>query len=361
MSDSTAPTAGRFADPERTVLSDPRLDPRLRPLLAAAEQLAPALDTPALNPSYEDALRYCEAFEAAAAMTHPLEAAAMPDRPDVDETEHEIAGGDGQALTLFVHRPVQPQGPQPAILHTHGGGMAIMTAADPVFRRWRNELAHRGAIVVGVEFRNAGGKLGNHPFPAGLEDCLAAARWLKAQQSDWNLSGVIASGESGGGNLAIALTLAAIEAQESALIDGVYAFCPYVSGDYAEPPLSLSSLKENEGYVLSNEAMVALVRAYDPELRQARNPLAWPLHASDAQLAKLPPHVVSVNELDPLRDEGLLFYRRLLAAGVPVVGQTIHGTTHAADLAFPDVLPDLYADAAESVLAFARRCATQGG
>ncbi len=65
--------------------------------------------------------------------------------------------------------------------------------------------------------------------------------------------------------------------------------------------------------------------------------------ASDDDLADLPPHVISVNELDPLRDEGLLYYRRLLAAGVPpTVGRVVAGTCHGGDLLFPATMPDVF-------------------
>ena len=56
--------------------------------------------------------------------------------------------------------------------------MVLMTAADPNFVRWRKSIAATGLVVVGVEFRNGGGKLGNHPFPAGLNDCASGLRWV---------------------------------------------------------------------------------------------------------------------------------------------------------------------------------------
>ena len=53
--------------------------------------------------------------------------------------------------------------------------------------------------------------------------------------------------------------------------------------------------------------MSVLAKVYDPDLANAQNPLAWPYHATVEELADLPPHIISVNELDPLRDEGLVF------------------------------------------------------
>ena len=66
----------------------------------------------------------------------------------------------------------------PCIVHIHGGGMVLLAAADPDFIRWRDSLADMGVVVIGVEFRNGGGRLGNYPFPSGLNDCVSAVRWV---------------------------------------------------------------------------------------------------------------------------------------------------------------------------------------
>jgi acetyl esterase/lipase len=76
--------------------------------------------------------------------------------------------------------------------------------------------------------------------------------------------------------------------------------------------------------------------------------------ATDEELAGLPPHVISVNELDPLRDEGLAYYRRLLRAGVPAVGRIVAGTCHGSDLLLPGVLPDVFAASMRDVSGFAK-------
>ena len=83
-------------------------------------------------------------------------------------------------------------------------------------------------------------------------------------------------------------------------------------------------------------------RVYDPTGENATNPLAWPYHASLADLEGLPPHVISVNELDPLRDEGLLYFRKLLHAGVSAHSRTVNGTCHAGDYLFRGAMPDVY-------------------
>ncbi len=350
MSDAQLP--GRLGNPESTLATDPRTDPRLLPALELAE-LAPGVDPPERGASYEEALEYCAAFEAInAEINEPLRA-ALPTFEGVESSTQEIEGPDGNKVPLYIHRPKETSGPVPCIVHTHGGGMVLMTAQDPGFILWRDSLAAAGLVVVGVEFRNGGGKLGNHPFPAGLSDCAAAARWVTERREELGISSIVISGESGGGNLSIATTLKAKQDGWGDQIQGVYACCPYISGTYGEPPAELASLHENEGYMLECQTMDALVKVYDPAGENATNPLAWPLHATPEDLEGLPPHVISVNELDPLRDEGLAFYRKLAAAGVPVSARTVNGTPHAGDLMFPEVLPQAFEETLRSVVAFA--------
>jgi acetyl esterase/lipase len=103
--------------------------------------------------------------------------------------------------------------------------------------------------------------------------------------------------------------------------------------------------------------MAALVKVYDPSGNNQTNPLAWPFHASVNDLRGLPPHVISVNELDPLRDEGLAYYRKLRHAEVTCSARTVHGTPHAGDMGFPDITPDLYRETQDALYRFALKVA----
>ncbi|MDH4147177.1 MAG: alpha/beta hydrolase, partial [Acidimicrobiia bacterium] len=251
------------------------------------------------------------------------------------------------------HRPAGLTGKVPGILHLHGGGMTILEAAGPGYVRWRDELAAAGLVVVGVEFRNAGGKLGPFAFPAGLNDCLSGLDWMAANKDRLGVSNIVVSGESGGGNLTLATTLAAKRDGKLGLIDGVYAQCPYISGAYADPPSALASLFENDGYFLDVTMMGALAKVYDPSAANATNPLAWPFHAATADLEGLPPHVISVNQLDPLRDEGLAYFRKLLDAGVSASSRTVNGTCHAGDCLFRSAMPEVYLGTIRDIKSFA--------
>jgi acetyl esterase/lipase len=164
---------------------------------------------------------------------------------------------------------------------------------------------------------------------------------------------LIVSGESGGGNLTLATALKAKQDGQIHRIDGVYALCPYISNGYGDKPADLVSLFENDDYFISCAQMAILSRVYDPTGANPTNPLAWPLFATNADLSGLPPHVISVNELDPLRDEGLAYHRKLLGAGVSSVCRTVNGTCHAGDMMFPAAMPDVLAATVRDIKGFA--------
>lgn len=310
------------------------------------------------NSTYEECLAYCQAFEDTAALAHPMMAAAMPEFSQISARTEVIKGVDGNDINLYIHERSDPvEGLRPCIFHIHGGGMALMTAADPNYVRLRHTIADAGLLVAGVEFRNAGGKLGNHPFPAGLNDCASALKWVHGHRKELGISVIVVAGESGGGNLSLATTLKAKQEDWLDAIDGVYAMCPYISGSYENPPPNLLSLEENNGYSLNCDMMAALVKVYDPSNAHGTNPLAWPYHASPEHLADLPPHIISVNELDPLRDEGLEYYRKLRSAGNAAVARTVHGTNHGGDLGTPDITPEIFNETMRSICGFARSLA----
>ena len=345
---------GRLGNPDMTLADDPRADPRM---IAAMTPIGLAARTPAQPVTVDTPLDEIHEFnlmaEAGFDLLFSMISGDLPVVTGVVRTVEVITGDDGNDITLYIHRPEGVDGPLPGVLHLHGGGMTILEASGSGYQRWRDRLAATGLVVCGVEFRNASGKLGPHPFPAGLNDCSSALHWFAAQRDRLGVSKIVISGESGGGNLTLATTLKAKRDGHVELIAGVYAQCPYISGSYDAPPPELTSLFENDGYFLSCEQMGVMAMLYDPTRESASNPMAWPYHAAPEDLAGLPPHIISVNELDPLRDEGLAYYRMLAAAGVPVAARTVNGTCHAGDCIFEVALPEAYNATIRDIKGFA--------
>jgi acetyl esterase len=344
---------GRLGSPDMTLRHDPRADPRMITAMEPFALADPPEDPPVdSNSPIEAVLEYVSAAEEGFEALFVAVTAELPEIDGVTRSVEVIKGVDGNDVTLYIHRPAG-DAPLPGVLHLHGGGMVLLEAAGVVYGRWRDELAASGMVVVGVEFRNGGGKHGPHPFPAGLNDCSSALRWVLENRSALGMSTLVISGESGGANLTLATTLNAKRDGLVDQIDGVYALCPYVSNAYTTPPPELTSLHENDGYFLTCRMLSVLAKAYDPSGEHGENPLAWPYHATEDDLAGLPPHVISVNQLDPLRDEGLAYYRKLLDAGVSAVSRTVNGTCHAGDMIFQAALPDVHRATMRDIKAFA--------
>jgi len=254
--EKSAPTLpGRLGSPELLLRDDPRADPRMIAAFAPFELDGAAAAAP-LEPDapLDDRLTFCAEIEPGFEGLFQAMFANVPAHEGVENTTETITGVDGNEITLYIHRPAGAMESMPGVLHIHGGGMAIISAANPIYQRWREGLAATGLVVVGVEFRNASGALGPHAFPAGLNDCTSTLQWMNAHKEQLGLSKIIVSGESGGGNLSLATTLKA--KQES--------------NDYTNKATGLPSLFENDTYFLNCQMMGVLASVYDGPDSSAR-------------------------------------------------------------------------------------------
>ena len=338
--------------------SDPRSDPRMVAALAPFGLDVTPPPPPAECASSRDAqLAYVAAMEDGFGSIFEALVADLPPIAGINHSTQTITGVDGNDISLYISRPAHRSGPLPGVLHIHGGGMVFLSAASPAYTKLRDTIAATGLAVIGVEFRNGGGELGAHPYPAGLNDCTAALHWVDHNRRDLGISTLTLVGESGGANLSLATTLKAKHDGHIEMIDGVCAFVPYISGLYGRPEAQrvteLPSLVENDGYLMSCDTLHVFASVYDPESRHATDPLCWPYHATVDELAGLPPHLISLNELDLLRDEGMAYYHKLRRAGVPADLRTVPSVCHAADMMFPAQMPDTYQSTIASIHDFA--------
>lgn len=234
--------------------------------------------------------------------------------------------------------------------------MNALSAFDGNYRAWAKIIAAQGVVVCAVEFRNAAvpsaeGEL-VAPFPAGLNDCCAGVRWVYSNAAELGIdaSRLIVAGESGGGNLSLAT---ALKLKGQGLLAGVFSMCPYISGQW--PLASLPSSTANDGYIIGLHSNLGRL-AYGIEAFERQDPLAWPLFATTEDLQGLCPVVISVNECDPLCDEGVQFYRKCLEARVPARCRMVMGTWHAVEI-LPIVAPEISRDTAVALASFARHSA----
>jgi acetyl esterase len=342
----------------------PGTDPRTKPELArvmtefgvGGKAADPEVDTADFDAVYQWVGEAHDGFEGLyEALPNELPG---DDAVAVDHTITTVPAPDGFEIELHVYRPQDATGVLPGVVYYHGGGMSILSPFNKVHRRWCRDIAATGTVAIGVGFRNAhGGDEGVRPFPTGLHDCFAALRWVDDHRKELGIGKLIVLGESGGANLTLATTLLAKREGEIERIDGVYAPVPFISGAYGwdaeRQARELPSLIELDGYLMSGigNSLIALV--YDPGNENAENPLAWPYFASVEELIGLPPHVITVDELDPLKDEGIAYMRKLQQAGVRTVGRVNLGLIHAAEMIFRQTVPEDYFTAVHHIHRFA--------
>ena len=259
---------------------------------------------------------------------------------------------DGNVINLQIIRQANEE-KHPCIYYIHGGGMMSMSCIYGNFRAWGEILAATGLCVVMVDFRNAllpSSVPEVAPFPAGLNDCVSGLRHLRwmAEKYNFDINNVFIAGESGGGELTLATALKLIRVGDIGRVNGLFAMCPYIAGRWPLPE-NPSSVENNGLFISLHNNRGAM--AYGIKELENENPLAWPSFASIDDVKDLPPTVISVNECDSLRDEGVNFYRKLLEAGVEAYCRQVLGTTHAVEL-FPIAVPQISRDTANALRLF---------
>jgi acetyl esterase len=338
------------------ITEDPRIDPRLKMMLGAMPQ-----HTPHDVASREELLASTdtrEARDAQAAMQAFLEmcdSEQIAPKTGLTITDHTFRSApDGNTAKIRFIRP-DGDAPLPCVYYIHGGGMQAMSCYYGNYRAWGRLIAANGVAVAMVDFRNAltpSSVPEVAPFPAGLNDCVSGLKWVAANAAKLGIDAnrIVVAGESGGGNLTLATGLKLAREGETGLIRGLYALCPYIAGRWPLPENPSST--ENNGILLDlhhNQGAMA----YGIEELERRNPLAWPGFATEDDVRGLPATVISVNECDPLRDEGINFYRLLLRAGVPARCRQVMGTVHGTEI-FIVACPEISRETALSIAAFCR-------
>jgi len=231
--------------------------------------------------------------------------------------EDRVVAGPAGEIPVRVYKP-EPEQPLPTLVYFHGGGWVIgsLDSHDGTCR----ELARKvGCAVVSVDYRLAP----EHRYPAAAEDCYAATCWVAERGAELGVdpTRLAIGGDSAGGNLAAVVAQMVRDRGGPALAFQLLIY-PVTDSDF-----SRASYQENAvGYLLEAEAMRWFWDHYVPDAAQRREPYCAPLQATD--LSGLPPALVLTAELDPLRDEGEAYGRRLAEAGVPVTVTRYDGMIH---------------------------------
>jgi len=260
--------------------------------------------------------------EQMAAMMVNLEV-AVPDGVAVEERT--IRSPEGHEVGIVITTPIKSAAARPAVLHIHGGGYVIGSAAA------MNTANHQlvldaDCVVVSVDYRLAPETA--HPGP--VEDCYTGLKWLHDNAASLGVDSqrIAVSGESAGGGLAAALALLARDRGEVKLIHQhlIYPMIddrtcvaephPY-TGEFVWTPTS------------NHYGWTALL-GHEPG-REGVSPYAAASRAEN--LSGLPNTYIAVGAMDLFIEEDLEYARRLIRAGVPTELHVYPGAYHGFDLA----------------------------
>jgi len=226
--------------------------------------------------------------------------AVSPKPPEVAEARLLLAPGP---VALRAYRPAgtQPGEALPALVYIHGGGWVIgdLDTHDALCRQLANGAR---CAVYSVDYRLAP----ENPFPAGVDDCIAAVKFVAGRHKL-----VAVGGDSAGGTLA---TVAALHARDHGGPQIAFQLLIYPGTDQRGAHPSVT--RNGEGYLLTKKAMEYFRGHYLPDPKDTLDWRASPLLAKT--LAGLPPAYLITAGYDPLLDEGREYAERLAKEGVDV-------------------------------------------
>ncbi|GFE23009.1 alpha/beta hydrolase [Streptomyces libani] len=315
---------------------------QLRSAMQVHPELVPAFESlPPSSDPYAD-------IEAAREGVHKMLAAFPADRTGVSSERFEIPRADGSALTVEVYRPegsadtgtgqdargAAPEGAGralPAVLHFHGGGFALGRSLPGQDRAAIALCRELPAVVLTVEYRLAP----EHRYPAGVEDCYRALEWAAERAADLGIdpARIALTGRSAGGGLSAAVALMARDRGGPAIVHQSL-YVPDVDDRVGADEAASDAEEDVETRVTTARDIQRAWRHYLPEGTAEAEAYAAAARATD--LSGLPPAYVLVCDLDPLRDAGLAYARRLMDAGVPVTVRNVPGAWHGFELFAPD-------------------------
>jgi acetyl esterase len=233
---------------------------------------------------------------------------AEPKSVAIGKTEDVKAPGPGGDLVLRIYTPVAAGGEAlPAIVYLHGGGFVVgdLDCYDSLCRTLANEASCR---VISVDYRLAP----EHPFPAAVEDCFAALKWIEANAPDLSVDAnrLAVAGDSAGANLAAVMCLLAKQNRGT----------PQIAFQLLIYPATRVGLKSayafGSGYFLDSRTIERFHGYYVPNTADPADPRLSPLEAKD--VSALPPAYIVTAGFDPLRDEAIAYAEKLKQAGVTV-------------------------------------------
>ncbi|MDO8212002.1 alpha/beta hydrolase [Conexibacter sp. CPCC 206217] len=229
-----------------------------------------------------------------------------------------VAPSPGGGIPLRVIDSPEPTG---VYVHCHAGGWTI-GASDMQDERLERIVEATGMTAVSIEYRRAP----EHPYPAPLDDCARAARWISDHASEqFGAERLVIGGESAGANLALCALLRLKR-------DGAHAAFAAANLLYGNYDLTMTPSQRHgeRGVLITRRSLDWFYDRYVPDAAVRGTPDVSPLYAD---LTGLPPVLLSVGTADSLVDDTVFLACRLLASEVPCELLLVPGAEHGFDSA----------------------------
>jgi acetyl esterase len=231
---------------------------------------------------------------------------------------------DGASIKVKFYKPKGKNGKLPIHVFYHGGGWRTCNIETHNFIP-SYIAANAGVMVASVDYRLAP----EYKFPHGIEDCYQATQWVysKAQELSIDVSRLTVGGSSSGGNFAAVMCIMAKERKDFQIAGQVLIYAATGLLNRIKTR-SLHEYHQILGISIDKDGRPnkALTSTYLNEKDDPANPYISPLFAND--VTGLPQAIFIEAECDPLLDEGLMYAKKLQAAGVKVEYEIYKGMPH---------------------------------
>jgi acetyl esterase/lipase len=235
--------------------------------------------------------------------------------------------GGRDSIRIRLYRPEALDGPVPAMLWIHGGGFVM---GDSEIDEVSNIAVVRetGIAVASVNYRLAP----RHPFPAPLDDCYAALRWLHAEAKTLGVlpERIAVGGSSAGAGLAAGVALMAHDRKEVSIAFQLLIYPMLDDRTALRTDIDLSGVR-----LWNNKCNRFGWRSYLQKLPGSADVHPYAAPARRDNLTGLPSTWIGVGTFDLFHDENLEYAKRLAESGVPCELRIVEGAYHGFDLFSP--------------------------
>ena len=235
-----------------------------------------------------------------------------------------IFGYRGEQIPVYVIRPRELTEISPCLLDIHGGGF-MMKASPAHFMRAKEYAYKLNCTVILPDYR----LIPKYPYPAAVEDCYSVYTWMleHKEKLQIDIGKIAVLGDSAGGNLAAALSFLV---RDRGLPMPCFQMLIYPVTDRRMQTESMKLYTDTPVWDAKLSKLMWELYLADVDLKEEILGYISPAEAEN--VSDMPPTYVEVAEFDCLRDEGILYAKKLKDAGAPVELHKVAGSVHGYDV-----------------------------